>query len=232
MAPMASARSYYDTLNVSPEAESVVIEAAYRALMKRYHPDQGAPPGQSGPSATEINEAYAVLREPGRRAEYDRNEWVRQKNIQLASYTPPPAPARRTNFFGWSGWLVALALAGMIGLLVSRGKVEPLSAAEKARAAAMVEPDMRSQPFKPGEQALSEGELAEIRADAYAGRKAVAIPPAAAPEPLAVSPPAQATGNAPRPSWGKSWRKAPKRRTPTQRTRQEKDFLEREGYIY
>ena len=54
---MANPRSLYDILNVSHDAEGVVIEAAYRALMKKYHPDQGG----STYLASKINEAKDVL---------------------------------------------------------------------------------------------------------------------------------------------------------------------------
>src|SRR3954447_6573511 len=122
---MPSARTHYDTLNVSPDAEIVVIEAAYRALMKKYHPDQGAAAAAGGPSAASINEAYAVLKDPARRADYDRVEWIRQKDFRIAHYnaTVVASPSR---FFGWGGWLVALVLSGMIALMASRGVDPPL----------------------------------------------------------------------------------------------------------
>src|SRR5919202_178499 len=116
---MAAVRTHYEILNVAPDAELVVIEAAYRALMKKYHPDQGGG-AANGPSAAQINSAYAVLRDPQRRADYDQKEWIRQRDIQLAAYQPPPPPPRRSNFFGWGGWLVAFVLAGMIALMASK----------------------------------------------------------------------------------------------------------------
>jgi curved DNA-binding protein CbpA len=226
---MAAPRTHYETLNVSPDAEAVVIEAAYRALMKKYHPDQGAPPPAPGAqSAADINEAYAVLREPVRRAEYDQREWTRQQKIQLASYVPP-AP-RRTNFFGWGGWLVALVLAGMIGIMASRGEVGPLSSAEQARAASMAEPDLRTQPFKPGERPLPEAGAAELRAEAYVGSVPAAVAAREVPQASPVTgPPAAAPRRA---LSGRSWRKPPRRGTARGRTPRENDFLEREGYIY
>lgn len=226
---MAAPRTHYDILNVSPDAETVVIEAAYRALMKKYHPDQGAPASGPGtPTAADINEAYAVLREAARRADYDRSEWTRQQNIQLASYVPPPAP-RRSNFFGWGGWLVALVLAGMIGIMATRGKTTLLSPAEKARAALMAEPDLRSQPFKPGEKALSDADVAEIRAEAFVGP----VPESVAPDEAPQLPPSNAA-RAPRRAagGGRAVRKPGRRSVPAARPRHEKDFLEREGYIY
>jgi len=61
----------YKVLQVDPEAEDEVIEAAYRRLAKKYHPDV-AP----GPDAQErmvrINQAWEMLKEPVRRAAVDR----------------------------------------------------------------------------------------------------------------------------------------------------------------
>jgi curved DNA-binding protein CbpA len=61
---------HYATLGVSPASDDVVIQAAYRALMRKYHPDTN-PSLDAARKATEINAAYAVLGDPGRRAAYD-----------------------------------------------------------------------------------------------------------------------------------------------------------------
>lgn len=67
-------RDHYAVLQVSRDAESEVIEKAYRALAMKHHPDRA--PVQDRPVATRrlqrINEAYEVLRDPDRRARYDR----------------------------------------------------------------------------------------------------------------------------------------------------------------
>ena len=39
--------TYYDILEVSPQAEDIVIRAAYRALAQRYHPDKSSEPKES-----------------------------------------------------------------------------------------------------------------------------------------------------------------------------------------
>ncbi|HET7829405.1 MAG TPA: J domain-containing protein [Candidatus Limnocylindrales bacterium] len=61
----------YKVLQVDPEAEDEVIEAAYRRLAKKYHPDVSP-----GPDAQErmvrINQAWELLRDPARRAAVDR----------------------------------------------------------------------------------------------------------------------------------------------------------------
>jgi hypothetical protein len=58
----------YRTLQVDPAAEDTVIRAAYRALMKLYHPDHGG----SGAHAQQLNAAYATLADPVARQAYDR----------------------------------------------------------------------------------------------------------------------------------------------------------------
>jgi hypothetical protein len=64
-------RNLYRILHVQPEAPLAVIKASYRALMSslRAHPDLGGDTAR----AAEINAAYAVLRDPDRRAAYDQS---------------------------------------------------------------------------------------------------------------------------------------------------------------
>ena len=84
----------YTLLNVLPDADPVVIEAAYKALMKRYHPDMGAD-GATGGRAAELNQAYRMLRDPERRASYDAEERGRQERhrAELArALQPAPGP--------------------------------------------------------------------------------------------------------------------------------------------
>jgi DnaJ-class molecular chaperone len=63
-------KDYYKILGVSDTAEVEVIAAAYRALMHKYHPDTNPNPS-SAEKAKDINEAYAVLCDAGRRRMYD-----------------------------------------------------------------------------------------------------------------------------------------------------------------
>jgi len=62
-------------LQVHPFADPEVIEAAYRQLMKKYHPDMaGTDPTRIAfhhLRAKALNEAYGVLRDPVRRRAYD-----------------------------------------------------------------------------------------------------------------------------------------------------------------
>ncbi len=63
---------YYSILQVSPEAEPEVIKLAYKALAKKYHPDKCSMPDREE-RMQRINEAYEVLGDPLRRANYDRS---------------------------------------------------------------------------------------------------------------------------------------------------------------
>jgi hypothetical protein len=54
---------YYETLQVSPDAEPEVIAAAYKALARKYHPDRSRAPDAIGRMAR-VNIAYQALSRP------------------------------------------------------------------------------------------------------------------------------------------------------------------------
>jgi len=220
---MPAARNHYQILNVAPDAEPVVIEAAYRALMKRYHPDQAATESAGrGPSASEINLAFATLRDAERRADYDRREWTKGQAIQLAPYRAPP-PQRLSRVFGWGGWIVAMILGGVLAVVAGRANEVALARADAARAAAASEPDLRSQPTMPDEPFVAPAALVAVP---------VASDPApAAPPPLAEQAPRVAEARPGRKPGGAKPRR-PQVQASRARNAREKDFLEREGYIY
>lgn len=62
----------YSVLGVSPDAEAVVITAAYRALSAKYHPDRWTGEAQfAHERMAEINMAYETLGDERRRRDYD-----------------------------------------------------------------------------------------------------------------------------------------------------------------
>ena len=68
---MAVKRDYYEILGVSRDATDEEIKKAFRRLAFQYHPDHNKEPGAEE-KFKEINEAYEVLSDPERRANYDR----------------------------------------------------------------------------------------------------------------------------------------------------------------
>jgi molecular chaperone DnaJ len=67
---MAS-RDYYEILGVSRTASADELKAAFRKLARLYHPDVNKETGAEE-KFKELNEAYAVLSDPDKRAAYDR----------------------------------------------------------------------------------------------------------------------------------------------------------------
>src|SRR5512136_273825 len=64
-------RDYYEVLGVGRSASAEEIRGAFRKLARQYHPDVSQEPNAEE-RFKEINEAYAVLSEPEKRAAYDR----------------------------------------------------------------------------------------------------------------------------------------------------------------
>jgi molecular chaperone DnaJ len=63
-------RDYYDVLGISRDADQKAIREAFRKLALQYHPDRNKAAGAEE-KFKEIAEAYAVLSDPKKRAEYD-----------------------------------------------------------------------------------------------------------------------------------------------------------------
>ncbi|GAC1539117.1 MAG: molecular chaperone DnaJ [Candidatus Velthaea sp.] len=63
---------YYDVLGVSKSADENDIKRAYRQLARKHHPDVSDDKANAENKFKEINEAYEVLSDPSKRANYDR----------------------------------------------------------------------------------------------------------------------------------------------------------------
>jgi len=90
----------YLILQVARHAELEVIEAAYRRLARKYHPDVDSSP-DANMRMQKINWAYEILKDPIKRASYDRK--LKQQQEYQDSYmqsrhgSPPPNSASRAK---------------------------------------------------------------------------------------------------------------------------------------
>lgn len=80
----------YAILQVAPHAEPEVIEAVWRRLSKKYHPDVNKAP-DADERMKAINHAYDVLRDPTERARYDR-----RRESEHAAHPTPRRRKKRT----------------------------------------------------------------------------------------------------------------------------------------
>ena len=87
-------RNPYRLLHVQPDAPTEVIRAAYRALIAVHHPDAGGDAYQ----AMLLNDAYALLSDPAKRAAFDTRRasraTARQRTSSLVPVELVAPPAR------------------------------------------------------------------------------------------------------------------------------------------
>lgn len=90
------ARDYYEILGVDRKASLADIKKAYRKLARKYHPDLN--PGDKAAEARfkEIQEAYGVLSDPKKRAQYDQFGFVGD--------IPPGGPFEHASTSGFEGF--------------------------------------------------------------------------------------------------------------------------------
>ena len=67
-----SKRDFYDVLSVSKDADEKTLKAAYRKLAMANHPDRNQGDAAAEERFREASEAYEVLKDPQKRAAYDR----------------------------------------------------------------------------------------------------------------------------------------------------------------
>ena len=119
-------QDHYSVLGVAPSADQAEIRAAYRALMRKFHPD--ADPGsEAAERAREINAAYNVLGSPEKRAAYDET-LSESRTIRFDPVAVPAVPAPvRTRVAAGGAMLIAMLAAAMIGYAIHPSWFSPLA---------------------------------------------------------------------------------------------------------
>jgi curved DNA-binding protein CbpA len=95
---MATAPDYYEVLQVSPNAEAEVIQAAYRRLAMKWHPDRNPGDSLAASQMKLLNEAYGVLSDSTKRREYDlRHQYCETSENAKGKSTPASRDATRSE---------------------------------------------------------------------------------------------------------------------------------------
>ena len=91
----------YEELGLSPRASPRLIEAAYRALAKEFHPDAAVEPAGAEARMKRVNAAHDVLADPGERARYDAwrvaDEDDRREGNRPGTAGKQPTTRRKAN---------------------------------------------------------------------------------------------------------------------------------------
>lgn len=217
--------SLYADLRVPPDAPPAAIESAYRRLMKLYHPDHAGP--EAAGQAAEINAAYSVLRNPERRAAYDRREHARQHTFHAAEMERLVRRRRIVRGSSWFAAAIALGAGIPLGANWYNGGIVPQRTAAVKTPAAVdrpIEVDERD-PAEHVADFLAKAAIDRPVLHAPASTKPAEIRPASHPRAAA----AAVAADAPVRMQRAAPRQSPRR---TQREPAETDFLEREGFIY
>ena len=80
---------YYEILGVKRDASPDDLKKAFRHLARKYHPDLNKGSKDAEEKFKEINEAYQVLGDPQKKAQYDQVGHAEFRPGDSASYKPP-----------------------------------------------------------------------------------------------------------------------------------------------
>ena len=83
---MAGKRDYYEVLEVARDADDETIKRSYRRLAMQYHPDRNHGDKEAAEKFRECAEAFEVLRDPEKRARYDRYGHAGLEGVNLPHF--------------------------------------------------------------------------------------------------------------------------------------------------
>ncbi len=112
--------SYYELLQIQPDASDQELRQAFRRLSKRYHPDTtDLPQIEAQEAFRQVQQAYLTLGDPARRRLYDAG--LQAQRPPARGRAPQPVPVRRPLSGGEWFALLLLALAVVFSLVLGVG---------------------------------------------------------------------------------------------------------------
>lgn len=161
--------NYYEILEVSPKASTDVIEAVYKRLAKKYHPDLQEEHKRAGfeNKMKEINLAYETLKDPVKRKQYDDvlmkariNSEFKAAPEMLRKSKEHKLKAKKNRNAAKVGIFVVLSLLGVFGiylLTTSSGMFGKTNyASDQPRIVAIDSLDTATRTASSGEEATKE----------------------------------------------------------------------------
>lgn len=94
---MPSVRNYYEILGVPRSASNEEIKKTFRKLARQYHPDVNPGDKAAEEKFKDINEAYDVLSDVTKRADYDRNFFAQTRRNPYRPKDKVPYGGNGTN---------------------------------------------------------------------------------------------------------------------------------------
>jgi curved DNA-binding protein CbpA len=101
----------YSVLGVPRDASPLQVARAHRRLAKRHHPDLHEGAAEAAERMRHINEAWWVLSNPVRRADYDRLHPIAGMGFggHWSASRAPIRPAQPSNTRTWASWRASAA---------------------------------------------------------------------------------------------------------------------------
>lgn len=141
--------NYYEILEVSPKASPLVIRAAYKSLMQRYHPDKDSGDAER---AALVVQAYDVLSDEAKRSSYDlllndllkrgrHNEPSRAQRGNPRDTREAQGDKKRRWSFVWLCLLLVLIYLGWTRVFPTKPKPSPPAVPQQS-----LPPPLQTQP--------------------------------------------------------------------------------------
>jgi len=112
-------KDYYKILGVSENATQDEIKRSYRRLAKKYHPDANPGDRYAEERFKEVNEAYDIVGDPGKRAKYNQLRFYGRPDSSNGDWFSFDSDFLRNH--GWPGMSGSAGTQGPFGQVFGQG---------------------------------------------------------------------------------------------------------------